>query len=114
MKLNKIVVVVLLSLIAVVAFSQQRNSENERLNAQTLLAYCESDTVTPTGTWCLGYILGVWHSTAARREACPPADITSGEMRHAVVRHLASVSANTNRDPVDLVQDALADAFPCG
>lgn len=113
MKLNKFAAASLLVLVfvALAAFSKQQR--DEYLNGDELLSYCESSTVSHTGTWCLGYILGVWHTTASQRQACPPVSVTAGELRSAVVRHLQQHRAALNRQPVDLVLEALGEAFPC-
>lgn len=113
MKLNRFSAVSLLVLVfvALAAFSKQQ--QQDYLNGAELLSYCESGTVTHTGTWCLGYILGVWHTTALDGQACPPLNVTAGELRSAVVRHLRQHRAALNRQPVDLVLEALGEAFPC-
>ncbi|MFQ5937857.1 MAG: Rap1a/Tai family immunity protein [Acidiferrobacterales bacterium] len=112
MKLSKIAAVTLLLFVALAAFSQHRQ-ERQYLTGTELLSYCESGTVTNTGTWCLGYILGVWHTTAPELQACPPPNVTSGELRHAVVSHLRNHPETLNRQPVDLVIEAMVRTFPC-
>jgi hypothetical protein len=114
MKLNKFAAVFLLVFVfvALAAFSKQQ--QKDYLTGAELLSYCESGTVTHTGTWCLGYILGVWHMTAPRGQACPPTNVTAGQLKSAVVRHLQRHSATLNKQPVDLVLEALGKAFPCG
>jgi hypothetical protein len=113
MKLHKIAVVPLLLFLAVAAFSQQKQ-EAHYINGTELLSYCESGAVTNTRTWCLGYILGVWHTTASDHQACPPPDVTSGELRRAVVNHLRAHPETLSRQPVDLVLEAMSQTFPCG
>lgn len=112
MKLNKIAVAILLLSFAFAAFSQLRQEENY-LTGTELLSYCQSGRVTNTQSWCLGYILGVWHMAASEQEACPPADVTSGELRRAVVKHLQAYPGALNRQPVDLVLEAMSKSFPC-
>ena len=113
MKLNKFAAVSLLVLIfvALAAFSKQR--QDDYLNGDELLSYCESSTVSHTGTWCLGYVLGVWHTTALQRQACPPVNVTAGELRNAVVRYLQKHRATLDTEPVNLVLEALGKTFPC-
>lgn len=113
MRLNRYAAVSLLVLVfvALAAFSKQQ--QRDHLNGAELLSYCESGTVTHTGTWCLGYILGVWHTTALNGQACPPLNVTAGELRSAVVRHLQQHREALNKQPVDLVLEALGTTFPC-
>lgn len=112
MTLKKIAAVTLLLGVAVAAFSQQEE-HGQQLSGSELLSYCKSATVTNTGTWCLGYVLGVWHMTTAERLVCPPADITSGQLRRAVVRYLQRHPEVLNRQPAGLVLEALESTFPC-
>lgn len=111
--MNKFAAVSLLVLafVALAAFSKQE--QQDYLTGTELLSYCESSTVSHTGTWCLGYILGVWHTTALQRQACPPINVTAGELRSAVVRYLQQDRAALERQPVELVLQALGEAFPC-
>ena len=102
---------IVLVFVAVAAFSKQH--QEDYLVGAELLSYCESGTVTHTGTWCLGYILGVWHSRALDGDACPPVKVTAGELRSVVVRHLQHHRTALDRQPVDLVREALSEAFPC-
>jgi hypothetical protein len=113
MHLRKIAVVVLLLVVALTAFSQQRQ-EQQYLDGSELLSYCDSGAVTNTRSWCLGYILGVWHTAAPQRQACPPADVTSGQLRQAVVRYLQQNPEKLDRQPGGLVLEAIGKTFPCG
>ena len=110
MKRSSIVALALLLLVALAAFSQQRE---EYLSGTELLSYCQSGTMTHTGTWCLGYVLGVWHTTAPERQACAPSNITAGQLKAAVVRHLQHHPETLDGEPVDLVREALGQTFAC-
>lgn len=112
MTLKKIAAVTLLLGIAAAAFSQQEEN-GQQLSGAELLAYCESATVTNTGTWCLGYVLGVWHTAAPQQRACPTPSVTSGQLRRAVVKYLHDHRGRLHRQPVDLVLEALDKSFPC-
>lgn len=112
MKLIKIGAVVLPLFFALAAFSSYKQ-EGQYLSGTELLSYCESGTVTNTGSWCLGYILGVWHTSAPEGGACPPLAVTSGQLRRAVVKHLQDHPETLDRQPVDLVREAMNESFPC-
>lgn len=112
MTLKKIVAMAVLLGVAVAAFSQQEEDERQ-LSGAELLAYCESATVTSTGTWCLGYVLGVWHMMAPEHRVCPTPSVTSGQLRRVVVKYLHDHPGRLHRQPADLVLEALDKSFPC-
>ncbi len=112
MTLKKIAAVALLLGVAVAAFSQQEE-HGQQLSGSELLSYCESATVTNTATWCLGYVLGVWHMTTVDHRVCPPSDVTSGQLRRAVIKYLQRHPEALKRQPAGLVLEALEAAFPC-
>jgi hypothetical protein len=111
MTLTKIAVVTVFLLVAWSALSRQ-DPDPRYLSGSQLLAYCESDTVTTTGTWCLGYVLGVWRATAPQHQACPPEDVTAGQLRHVVLRYLEA-RRTLAAQPVELVRQAMKIGFPC-
>jgi hypothetical protein len=88
------------------------------LTAQALADRCNTASAADT-SYCYAYITGI-HDTMRAYEAwlnlkefCPPAGITQGELRRAVLGYLIAYPQNRQGQAASVVVVALKTAYPC-
>jgi len=81
-----------------------------------LLELCESINVHGTG-YCLGYIVGVTDASKGKTFDgvfyCIPKEVTAGQLKKVVTKHLNKHPEGLNLTAHGLVQEAFDYAFPC-
>ena len=74
-----------------------------------LLQHCSADGGFSTGV-CQGYIRAIADTF---RPGCAPAGVTYGQVKDVVVKHLRENPQTRHREAVDLIGEAMSQAWPC-
>ena len=95
----------------------------QQLTASDLLTYCSSSSMTDVGRtrqrYCWGFVSGVEETirllphTAVVPKICVPEGVSSRTMGRAYSQYAARRGANLARPAVQVVIEALSNAYPC-
>lgn len=92
------------------------------MTGNELASRCSEGASPQDDAYCLGYFDGFVDGDLVGRYSaprpipasfCPPSTITLGQVRNVVLRYLKENPAQTHKMALELVADALKQAFPC-
>lgn len=80
----------------------------QNVSGNDLLEYC-SGSAFSTGI-CFGYIRAIAENL---RPGCAPAQVTYGQVKHVVIKHLRDNPESRHQDALPLIGEAMERAWPC-